>query len=63
MITTPMFPRVRTVARSRQVYTELIVEAVLIVFLPRERADTYRHRKYDRRIVLPTPSIQLVLSR
>jgi hypothetical protein len=41
------------VARSRQVYIELVVEALLIVFLPEERADTHRHRKYNGRIVPP----------
>jgi hypothetical protein len=36
---------------------ELVVEALRIaIFLPEERADTYRHRKYDGRIVLPIPS-------
>jgi hypothetical protein len=31
------------VARSRQVYREFVVEALLIVFLPGGRADTYSH--------------------
>jgi hypothetical protein len=35
----------------------LVVEALLIaIFLSEGRANTYRHRKYDRRIVLPVPS-------
>jgi hypothetical protein len=35
----------------------LVVEALLIaLFLSEGRANTYRHRKYDRRIVLPIPS-------
>ena len=32
-----------TVANSRQVYIELVMEALLTIFLPEERADTYRH--------------------
>ena len=52
-----MLSVVAAVARGRQVYIELVVEALLVaVFLPEERADTYRHGKYDRRIVLPIPS-------
>jgi hypothetical protein len=31
------------VARSRQVYMELVVEALPTIFLPEKRADTYRH--------------------
>jgi hypothetical protein len=31
--------------RSRQVYIELVVEALLILFLSEERADTYRHKE------------------
>jgi hypothetical protein len=47
----------QTVARNRQVYIELVVEALLIaIFLPKERTDTYRYRKYNRWIVLPIPS-------
>jgi hypothetical protein len=35
----------------------LVVEALLIaIFLSKGRANTYRHRKYDGRIVLPIPS-------
>ena len=35
----------------------LVVEALLIaIFLSGGRANTYGHRKYDRRIVLPIPS-------
>jgi hypothetical protein len=35
----------------------LVVESLLIaIFLSEGRANTYRHRKYDRRIVLPIPS-------
>jgi hypothetical protein len=35
----------------------LVVEALLTaIFLSEGRANTYRHRKYDRRIVLPIPS-------
>jgi len=35
----------------------LVVEALLIaIFLSKGRANTYRHRKYDDRIVLPIPS-------
>ena len=34
----------------------LVVEALLIaIFLSEGRANTYRHRKYDRRTVLPIP--------
>jgi len=34
----------------------LVVEALLIdIFLSDGRANTYRHRKYDRRVVLPVP--------
>jgi hypothetical protein len=50
------------VARSRQVYIELVVEALLIIFLPEERADTYRHKEIQS-LDRPTYSvIQLVLS-
>jgi hypothetical protein len=35
----------------------LVVEALLIaIFLSEGRANAYRHRKYDRQIVLPIPS-------
>ena len=35
----------------------LVVEALLTaIFLSEGRANTYRHRKYDRQIVLPIPS-------
>jgi len=43
-------------AANRYAYI-LVVEALLIaISLPKERADTYRRRKYDGRIVLPIPS-------
>jgi len=32
-----------TVARNRQVYMEMVVEALLTIFLPKKRTDTYRH--------------------
>jgi hypothetical protein len=35
----------------------MVVEALLIaIFLLKERADSYRHRKYNRRVILPIPS-------
>jgi hypothetical protein len=48
-------------AANREVCMELVVEALLIIFLPEKRADTYRTRKHDRQIVLPILSLQLVL--
>jgi hypothetical protein len=37
----------------------LIVEALLMDYETKERATTYRHKRYDARSFLPIPSIQL----
>ena len=49
------------VAHTRQVHMEMVVEALLIVFLPKKRAHL-EARKHGRQIVLPILCLQLVLS-